>query len=189
MGSEADPDAKEPTMKVLVVYESMYGNTHTIAEAIGRGCGDGDDVQVVPVGDATPERLQAADVVLVGGPTHLHGESWSMTRAGARSAAAKDEDLELDPDAEGPGLRTWFHGLGTVDGVRAAAFDTRVDANPTVTGRASKGIARKLRHHGFDLIAEPESFLVTGDSVLMEGEDERAEAWARSVLGAATVRE
>jgi hypothetical protein len=176
-------------MKVVVVYESMYGNTHTIAEAIGRGCGDGADVQVVPVGDATPEQLRAADVVVVGGPTHMHGESWSMTRAGARSAAAKDGDLELDPDAEGPGLRTWFHGVGKVDGVRAAAFDTRIDGNPAFTGRASKGIARKLRHHGFDLIAEPESFLVTGDNVLLEGEDDRAEGWARSVLDAVTVRE
>ena len=174
-------------MKVLVVYESMYGNTHAIAEAIGRGAGDGDDIEVVPVGDATPERLRAADVVVVGGPTHMHGESWTMTRSGARSAAEK-EDLELDPDAEGPGLRTWFHGIGKVDGVRAAAFDTRVDANPTLTGRASKGIARKLRHHGFDLLAEPESFLVTGDNVLIEGEDERAEAWARSVVSAVATR-
>jgi hypothetical protein len=119
----------------------------------------------------------------------MHGESWSMTRSAARSAAAKDDDLELDPDAEGPGLRTWFHGLGKVPGVRAAAFDTRIDGNPTFTGRASKGIARKLRHHGFDLVAEPESFLVTGDSVLVEGEDDRAEGWARSVLDAVTVRE
>jgi hypothetical protein len=173
-------------MQVLVVYESMYGNTHTIAEAVGRGCGDGNEVQVVPVADATPELVHDADMVFVGGPTHMHGESWSMTRAGARSAAAK-EDLELDPDAEGPGLRTWFHGLDRVDGVRAAAFDTRVDANPTFTGRASKGIARKQRHHGFDVIAEPESFLVTGDNTLIDGEDQRAEAWARSVLSAVTV--
>jgi hypothetical protein len=173
-------------MHVLVVYESMYGNTHTIAEAVGRGCGGGNEVQVVPVADATVEKVRAADMVFVGGPTHMHGESWSMTRSGARSTAAK-EDLELDPDAEGPGLRTWFHGLDKVDGVRAAAFDTRVDANPTLTGRASKGIARKQRHHGFDVIAEPESFLVTGDNTLIDGEDQRAEAWARSVLSAVTV--
>jgi Flavodoxin len=176
-------------MQVLVVYESMYGNTHTIAEAVGRGCGGDHAVSVVPVGDATPERVKASDVVFVGGPTHMHGESWSMTRAGARSAAEK-EDLELDPDAEGPGLRTWFHGLDKVDGVRAAAFDTRIDANPTFTGRASKGIARKLRHHGFGLIAEPESFLVTGDNTLIDGEDDRAEAWAQAVISSAVpVRE
>jgi hypothetical protein len=173
-------------MQVLVVYESMYGNTHAIAEAVARGCSSGHEVSVVPVGEASPERVKASEVVFVGGPTHMHGESWSMTRAGARSAAEK-EDLELDPDAEGPGLRTWFRGLGEVDGVKAAAFDTRIDANPTFTGRASKGIARKLRHHGFGLITEPESFLVTGDNVLIEGEDARAEAWARSVLSTATV--
>jgi hypothetical protein len=175
-------------MQVLVVYESMYGNTHAIAEAVGRGCSNDHEVSVVPVGEATPEGVRASDVVFVGGPTHLHGESWSMTRAGARSAAEKEE-LELDPDAEGPGLRTWFHQLGKVDGVQAAAFDTRIDANPTFTGRASKGIARKLRHHGFGLLAEPESFLVTDDNALVDGEDARAAAWARSVLGAAPVSE
>ena len=86
-------------------------------------------------------------------------------------------------------MRTWFHGLGKVDGIQAAAFDTRIDGNPTFTGRASKGIARKLRHHGFGLIAEPESFLVTGDNTLLDGQDTRAEAWARSVLSALPVNE
>jgi hypothetical protein len=175
-------------MQVLVVYESLYGNTHAIAEAIGRGCGSEHEVSLVPVGDATPERVKRSDVLFVGGPTHMHGESWSMTRAGARKQAEKD-DLELDPDAEGPGLRTWFHELGKADGVRAAAFDTRFDANPTFTGRASKGIARKLRHHGFELIADPESFLVDDENTLIDGENARAEAWARSVLGAAPVGE
>ena len=170
-------------MKVLVVYESMFGNTHAIAEAIARGCGKGRDVAVVPVKDATLERLVASDVVLVGGPTHAHGESWTNTREGARKQAEK-EGLELDPDAAGPGLRDWFHGLDRVDGVAAAAFDTRLEGNPTLTGRASKGITRKLRHHGFRVIAEPESFLVTKENTLVDGEAERAEAWADSVLSA-----
>ncbi len=170
-------------MKVLVVYESMYGNTHTISEAIARGCGSDADVAVVPVGDATAERIAASDVVLVGGPTHAHGESWSNTREGARKQADKD-GLELDPDAAGPGLRDWFHDLDPVDGVEAAAFDTRLEGNPALTGRASKGITRKLRHHGFTVIAEPESFLVTKQTTLVDGEVERAEAWAGSVLRA-----
>jgi flavodoxin len=76
-------------MKVLVVFESMYGNTHAIAEAIARGCARSSDVEVVPVGDATAERLTGADVVLVGGPTHVHGESWANTREDARKQAEK----------------------------------------------------------------------------------------------------
>jgi hypothetical protein len=170
-------------MRVLVVYESIYGNTHAIAEAIAQGCGSDHDVSILPVGEATADRVAAADVVFVGGPTHVHGESWSMTRNGARKQAAKD-DLELDPDAFGPGLRTWFRGLGPVGSVAAAAFDTRFDANPSFTGRASKGIVRRLRHHGFQVTADPESFLVTKDNTLVNGETARAELWARSVLGA-----
>ena len=53
----------------------------------------------------------------------------------------------LDPDAEGPGLRDWFEALGQIS-ARAAASDTRFDLPAAITGRASKGIARKLRHHG-----------------------------------------
>jgi hypothetical protein len=81
-------------------------------------------------------------------------------------------------------LRDWFHDLDRVDGVAAAAFDTRLDGNPALTGRASKGITRKLRRHGFTVIAEPESFLVDKQNTLIEGEADRAEAWAGSVLSA-----
>src|SRR6266568_1607229 len=38
-------------MKAVVVYESMYGNTHQIADAIGTGLADF-DVAVVPVAEA-----------------------------------------------------------------------------------------------------------------------------------------
>jgi menaquinone-dependent protoporphyrinogen IX oxidase len=35
-------------MRALVVYESMYGNTHRIAEAIGEGLAEVYRVDVVP---------------------------------------------------------------------------------------------------------------------------------------------
>jgi len=37
------------TMRAVVVYESMYGNTHLVADAIGAGLGPAFDVSVVPV--------------------------------------------------------------------------------------------------------------------------------------------
>jgi hypothetical protein len=62
--------------------------------------------------------------------------------------------------------------------VRAAAFDTRIGTvSPLVSGHASKGIARRLRHHGLEVVTEPESFLVDKDSHLMEGEAFRARQW------------
>lgn len=163
-------------MRAVVVYESMFGNTHLVAEAIGRGLGADNDVVVVPVGEASRSVLESADLVVVGGPTHAHGMSRAASRASAVEQAGKEDDLELDPDAAGPGLRDWFEELGDLR-LRAAAFDTRIDLPAALTGRASKGIARKLRHHGFELCAEPESFLVTKENHLEPGEEEHARAW------------
>lgn len=69
---------------------------------------------------------------------------------------------------------------------RAAAFDTRIDAPAALTGRASKGIARQLRHHGCPLIAEPESFFVTKDNRLEPDEDTRARCRGASLAAGIT---
>jgi menaquinone-dependent protoporphyrinogen IX oxidase len=164
-------------MKTVVIYESMYGNTHLVADAIAEGLRDTGEVLVVPVDEAKAALVEEADLVVVGGPTHAHGMSRASTRQAALTAAEKPgSDLVVDPDAEGPGLRDWFATLEWMSG-RAAAFDTRIDAPPVLTGRASKGIARMLRHHGFTLMAEPESFLVTKATHLAADEQKRARDW------------
>jgi hypothetical protein len=174
-------------MKTVVVYESMYGNTHLVAEAIAAGVGDaaGDgSVAVVSVHDAGEEVVEGADLLVVGGPTHVHGMSRESTRRAAADAAQKPEsDLSLDPDAEGPGLRDWFDGLGHL-GASAAAFDTRMKGPAALTGRASKGIAKRLRDHGGALVVQPKSFLVTNDNHLLEHEEEHAREWGKEVAAA-----
>jgi hypothetical protein len=172
-------------MRAVIVYESMYGNTHLIADAIGAGLGTAFDVAVLPVSQASPDALADASLVVVGGPTHAHGMSRAATRGAAVKAADKPASpLRLEPDADGPGLREWFGSLGIYP-VKAAAFDTRIHAPVTFTGRASKGVARLLRAHGFELIAEPESFLVTKQDRLEPQETARARDWG--VRLAATV--
>ena len=58
-------------MRVVVAYESMYGNTHRIAEAIADGLRSAGDVTVVPASQLEWEPLDATDLVVVGGPpTH-----------------------------------------------------------------------------------------------------------------------
>ena len=164
-------------MRAVVVYESMYGNTHAIADAIGHGLAPIGQVFVVPVGKADPALLADADLVVAGGPTHVHGLTRASTRKAAVEAAAEpDKHLVVDDDAEGPGLREWLPSLATTS-AKAAAFDTRIDAPAVLTGRASKSIARQLKACGFSIVAEPESFLVTKDSHLAAGEEERARAW------------
>ena len=164
-------------MHAVVVYESMYGNTRLVAEAIGIGLGTKYQVDAVPVDKAERRLLERADLIVVGGPTHVHGMSRPSTRESAVADAARpDSGLTLDPDAEGPGLREWFDSLPALH-ARAAAFDTRVDLPAIITGRASKGIARRLRRHGLDLVAEPESFLVTKENHLEPDETLRARQW------------
>ena len=166
-------------MKTLIVYESLYGNTHAVATRIGEGLAARGEVRAVPVHDATADLVEWADLVLVGGPTHAHGLTSSSSRKGARAAAAKpDSGLHLDPDAAGPGLRDWFKGLQKVQGKQAVAFDTRLDAAAALTGRASHGIQRRLRSHGFAILAEPGSFLVDKHNQLLAGEEDRATDWA-----------
>ena len=164
-------------MRALIVYESMYGNTHAVADAIGRGLARAGEVSVVPVDRTGDARMDDVDLVVVGGPTHAHGMTRTSTRNAAVEQAAKgDRHLALDPDAPGPGLREWLESLGRL-GVRSAAFDTRATAPAALTGRASKGIAKRLRQHGARLVADPESFLVDKQNHLQPGEEERAEQW------------
>jgi len=171
-------------MRAVVVYESMYGNTHLIAEAIGAGLRTAFDVRVVPVSQANPDSIADASLVVVGGPTHAHGMSRGSTRkAAVRAAAEPAGGLTVEPDALGPGLRDWFGWLGD-RAVPAAAFDTRMHGPAALTGRASKGVTRLLREHGFDVVAEPESFLVTKQDRLEPHEQDRARDWgARLAAG------
>jgi hypothetical protein len=172
-------------MRALVVYESMYGNTRTVAGHIADGLRADYEVTVVPVAEATAELVAGADLLVAGGPTHMHGMSSASSRRTAAKAAAKDgSELRLDPDAGGPGLRDWLNGLGRRDGL-AAAFDTRINGVAAFTGRASRPIARLLKRHGYRLAAAPESFLVSSQSTLLDGEPDRARRWGMT-LGAAS---
>jgi len=173
-------------MRAVVVYESMFGNTHAVAEHIAEGIQTLAETTVVPVHDAIPELIAAADLIVVGGPTHAHGMSNKLSRDGAADMAAKDEALDLDPDAMGPGLRDWFDDLAEAGERQAAAFDTRVHATTLLTGQASKGIAKRLRKHGFEVVVEVESFFVDKSNHLEEGEADRATAWGRTVAEAAS---
>jgi hypothetical protein len=179
--------SEEVPVRTLVAYESMYGNTHLIADAIAHGLrAGGHQVDVMSIDEAGPERVGHADLVVVGGPTHVHGMTRARTRDAAREAAAdSDGALRLDPAAQGAGVRDWLEALEHVDGTAGAAFDTRIAGPGLLTGRASGGIADRLRRHGFRMVIEPESFLVDRkQTVLLPGERERAMAWGRQLAAA-----
>jgi flavodoxin len=173
-------------MRVLVVYESMFGNTHAVADAIAAGLlSAGHVVDVCAVEEADAAAVDLADGVVIGGPTHAHGMSSAPTRKGAQDEVEKskvkvasgesDHEVQLDEHATGEGLRDWFHHLADGRGRPAAAFDTRMHLSPVVSGSAARGINRRLHRHGWTEAAAPESFFVMGtDGPLAEGELDRA---------------
>ena len=107
--------------------------------------------------------------------------SSSQSRKGAPDYVAKsDGDLTLEPGWDGLGLRDWFKELPDAP-CAGAAFDTRVDVAALLSGRASKGIADRLRKHGCRLVADPESFLVSKETHLLPHELDRAAEWGATL--------
>jgi hypothetical protein len=165
---------------VVIVYESMFGNTTAIARSIADGLVESSDVQLICVAEEDTRLPGNVDLLVVGGPTH----AWSMSRPNTRKSAPGYADkpnsgLVLEPGADtAVGVREWLASQGRLT-VSAAAFDTRVKGPWFVTGRASRPIAKALAGQGAHLVAPPESFLVDRKSHLLPGEETRAEAWGR----------
>jgi hypothetical protein len=161
--------------KALVVCESMFGNTHQVAEAVVEGLRTAIDASLVDVGDAPLTIPEDIDLVVVGGPTHAFGMSRPSTR---QSAAEQGADRAA---AEHSGIREWVAGVVGHDGLPTAAFDTKV-AKPHLPGSAAKAAERKLRRRGFSQLVDPETFYVTGTTGdLLDGELDRARAWGATL--------
>jgi hypothetical protein len=162
-------------MNTLVVYESMWGNTRAVAEAVAERLGD--DVTLVDVNDA-PERLPAdVDLLVVGGPTH----AFSMSRANTRRDAAAKGATEARVER---GIREWLGEVEATAPVDVATFDTRVGGSMRhLPGSASKAAARQVRRHHLGRLVGEESFYVEdSDGPLADGELDRAFAWADSLV-------
>ncbi|MDQ4489613.1 flavodoxin domain-containing protein [Sinomonas sp. ASV486] len=144
-------------MDAVVVYASQFGNTRQIAEAIGRGLGP--DARVLEADGFSPAQLSPGSLLVVGSPI----VGW--------------KPLE--------GLGVWLDGLvpGVLDGVRTAAFDTRVKL--FIHGDAAKKIEQALEKAGAERAADPTWYYVAGsEGPLLDGEIERAEAWGRELAAA-----
>jgi hypothetical protein len=164
-------------LKSLVVYESMFGNTRDLAEAIAAELQANGEAGCMEVDAVGPSDLAGVDLLVVGGPTHV----WGLSRAFSRRSAAGIARSRLV--SKGRALRDWLHSLEPVDRAAAAAFDTRLDELRLSSGSAARVIARRLRRKGYSLVAKPASFRVE-DAVgpLTAGELERARAWATSLI-------
>jgi hypothetical protein len=167
-------------MRAVIVYESLFGNTRRIAEAIAegiRGQQPGADVTCVPVTSGPAAALGRADLLIVGGPTHMRGLSSGRTRKlGVEGEQKKAPGVHVEPGSDGRGLRDWFRRLDRAAGpASAAAFDTRVGA--PMAGGAAPGIARRLRRHGYRVLGEEGYVVADTHGPLREGEITRAREW------------
>ncbi len=144
-------------MKTLVVYDSLYGNTKTIAHAIGDAITG--EVEVQQVGEVNASELRAYDLLVVGAPTH-----------GGRPSPAVQAFLD---QIEAPAL----------EGINVAGFDTRLTNRlARILGFAAPKIAKALQKKGGTLVGPPGDFYVTGgEGPLKEGEIERATRWAKEL--------
>jgi flavorubredoxin len=171
-------------MKALVVYESLYGNTAEIGEAIATSLRSrGLEAEALPVPKIAPIGAAEVDLLVVGGPTHAHG----MSRSSTRQTAVDDKKNTYAEPTVAPGLREWMDGLPSSAERLAAAFDTRIDKPAFLTGSAAKGIARRLKQHGYRLAVGPESFLVSMHNSLLEGEADHATAWGAELAECVTM--
>lgn len=175
------------TARAAIVYESMFGNTRRVAEAIADGLGDAVRVTVVRVKDA-PEAFPDIDLLLVGAPTHVHGLSRPSTRTEAATwSDDPDRSLALEPDAEGIGVREWLETCGEPPAL-FAAFDTRADMTELFTGSAASTIDKRMRRLGSGRLLGKRSFLVDKNSVLVAGQLDDARAWGREIADALSAR-
>lgn len=168
-------------MSTVIVYESMFGNTRRVAEAIADGLRRMEPVEVVRIADAAPATAWA-DVVILGAPTH----AWSLSRPATRASAADTADtprstVRLEPAAQRMGLREWLDGNIELPRV-GVTFDTRVHGLGGAFGHASRALDRRLRRHGVQ-VRDSRSFFVDRKNELLPGELDRAVAWGAELAG------
>jgi flavodoxin len=139
-------------MKTLVIYDSAFGNTKKIAEAIAKTL----DGEAKLVGDFQKSDLKGIELLVVGSPIN----GWMPL----------------------PSVMAFLNSFGSDDlkALKATAFDTRVKL--FIHGDAKEKIAKNLERAGADIVIKPEAFYVKGkDGPLFDGELERASTWAKTL--------
>ena len=153
-------------MRILIVFDSFFGNTEQIAYAINNSLAAKFIVEICRVNEFKIEYLNGLQLLIVGSPT----------RGFKPSTAIKDFFAKIPAN----GLK----------GIKVAAFDTRIspeDANSRVYnllsntfGYAAESMAKMLVKKGGEMIIAPGGFIVKDtEGPLKEGELTRAADWLK----------
>ncbi len=157
MASSFENENVSRRLKVLIVYDSVYGNTEKIARAVGDAITG--EVKILRVSEVDTSEIKTFNLLIVGSPTH-----------GGRPTPAIQDFLKKISEI-------------AIGNMHVAAFDTRLTTRFVgVFGYAAKRIADSLKKNGGTLIASPEGFSVEGkEGPLKEGELDRAARWAKEI--------
>lgn len=155
-------------MRALVVYDSAYGNTAKVAQAVAERIRPHEPVEVMSVDEASAVDLSSVDLLVVGSPT----------QGGRPTRPVQDYLDNIAPRA--------------LAGKYVAAFDTRFAIKAhglglrllmKAIGFAAPRIASGLQAKGGELIGRPEGFIVNDkEGPLKEGELERAAEWMKRIV-------
>jgi flavodoxin len=157
-------------MKIVVLYDSLYGNTEVIARVIAQVLNDHGEVQLARAGTLFVDQLAGVQLLVVGSPTQQF-----------RPTVGMKDFLNKIPKK---GLQ----------GVKVAAFDTRLTINEIekspplpvfvrIFGYAAERISKQLLKKGGELVLPAEGFYVEGmKGPLVNGELERAKKWAQQLF-------
>lgn len=141
-------------MKTLVTYDSMFGNTATIAKIIAEASG----AKLIRADTLKLDDIKGVDLLVIGSPTQA-----------GQPIVAVQKILMQFPDLKN---------------IKVAAFDTRLTIKwVKIFGYAANRIADKLQKSGGELIVEPKGFLVSSKKgPLLDGETNKAKEWAQKLL-------
>ncbi|MFO7928670.1 MAG: flavodoxin family protein [Candidatus Humimicrobiaceae bacterium] len=141
-------------MKALVIFDSNFGNTKKIAEAISDELGE--DSKLSPVSDIDIKEIREINLLIAGSPIN----AW-------RPSKKMNEFLDSLT-------------VNQLAGIKAASFDTRIKT--FMSGDAAKKISKSLKKAGAEILTNPQPFLVKGrEGPLLDGEIEKAIKWAKSI--------
>ena len=161
------------TVRALVVYESMFGNTERIARAIRDGLQQSVPTEIVPAYRAPTVVPADVRLLVVGGPTH----AFSMSRPSTRQEARKQDDVVMPIEV---GIREWLDALATdtragtgrrSKHLEVATFDTRI-----AKVRRLPGIGRTVGREAAAEAGVPADLAV---DELLRGRDDRADPRGR----------
>ena len=150
-------------MTTIIVYDSVFGNTEQIAQTMGQILGEA--AMVKKVNEVTLEDLKGVDLLVVGSPTR----------------AFKPTE----------GIVSFLKNLpaGTLKGLAAAAFDTRIPPESisskimrnlvVMGGYADKTISKLLKSKGATVLPSEGFFVTSSEGPLVIGEVKRAADWIR----------